>query len=202
MTTSLLLAAAVLLLASGASHTVGRRQLRAAMTAHGLVPPALGRPLLLAIPAAEVALGACALAVSLAWLVDPDRGRAGSSAGSGPLGVLPKALARSLTHGRIVDVVIATTAALFLAYAAYGLRVWRRARGSAAGVPCGCGLGESRLTGWVVARAALLALGVGIAGLARGGPAPGSAAETGQVLAAALALAVLLAALPIARALP
>lgn len=102
-------------------------------------------------------------------------------------------------------------AALFLAFALYLHRA-SRAPG-AAGMPCGCGVGEAPLGVWVVARALLLAVlsGAGAIGgvtmtenpLAGAGSAGADGAVRVVVSAAAvLALVVAISVLPAARAMP
>lgn len=187
------LAVALVLLAAGAGHLRDTQGLRRALAAHDVLPAGARRAVAPLLGPVELVLGA-ALLVSLAtaWL---------------PLVV---ALAAVLLTG---------------AFTAYLTLVLRRTRG-AGEIPCGCGLGTTPVGPWSVARAGLLA-GLALlavvggtpdwAALAGTGATPGAAMVAGAagaaaapplwahvllVVAAGTTLAIAVAALPAARAVP
>lgn len=177
------LAVALVLLAAGVGHLRDRRSLRAALAAHRALPAGLQRPLASLLGPVELALGA-ALLVLLA--------------SGDPVG----APFRAVALGAVL---------LTGAFTGYLLLVLRRT-GGAEEIPCGCGLGTTPVGPWAVARAGLL---TGLASVALLGGTPGwaeagAAATTGApvwaqaflVTAAGTTLAIAVAALPAARAVP
>ncbi len=177
MSAALLACCALVLLASAWSHVRDPRALIAGLGAHGLVPVRLRTPMARVLTATELALGVAGLAAALTGLL-------------------------------VVAVVAAAACTLlFLAMSGYLLAARRSAP---AGVPCACGLGDAPLGPWVTARALILAgLAAVVAGSAAVALASADAGAWGLagrpvdeavvLVCAALALAIAVALLPVAR---
>lgn len=151
------IAVAVVLLASFAAQLYRPGTLPRALSAHGTLPPALVRPVAAAAVLAEGGLGA---ATALAVLAGTPASL--HAAGTG-------------------------AAALFTTYAMYGRLVLRTRPGlpDRPAPPCGCaGAARTPLTGWAVARAALLAA---LAATAATGAWPAAALDGSRLAVAALA---------------
>lgn len=178
------IAVGLVLLVAATGHLRDRRGTWAALVAHDVLPPGLRRVVAVVLPPVELVLGSGLL-----------------------LGVLGSAVLGSASTA-VLSAAAGAAALLLAGFTAYLALVLRRTRG-AADVPCGCGLGATPVSHWAVARAGvLLALAV-VAGL--GGAPDWSALPTDEapvaaqafvVVAAGLALAVAVAALPAARAVP
>lgn len=169
---------ALVLLAAAGSHLRYLPAQRRALATHGVLPRVLHWPATLGLLAAEAVLGMLLLVAVVVGDVTVARW-AGTA-----------------------------TAVLFTGFAAYLYAVWRvrAARGGAA-VPCACGVGETEVGGWVVARAALFA-GLAAVGTAAADAAPPAALtdrtapELAVVVAGALTFAVVITLLPVARRVP
>lgn len=179
------LAVALVLLAAGVGHVRDRRSLRAALAVHGVLPTGMQRPLATLLGPVELALGVGLLA-TLAT---------GDTLGPAAWLFLVLALGATLLTG---------------AFIAYLLLVLRRT-GGAEEIPCGCGLGATPVGPWAVVRAglltalALLAVVAGASDRTTAGQTTGDAplwAQVFLVVAAGVTLAITVAALPAARAIP
>lgn len=172
MSPALLAVAALVLLATGWAHLRHPSRTGAQVGAHGVLPPSGARVAAALLGPVEVALGGGLL---LAVLL-------GHAGGQVVLGI--------------------GAAVLFAALALYAHTAHRRRPGHP--LPCACGVAESPLGPWVTARAVMLALVTTSGVLTTGGPTPGQRpGEELVVLAcAAVALAVVLTYLPLARAVP
>lgn len=202
------LAVGLVLLAAGVGHLRDPRGLRRALVAHRVLPTRPMRRYEADVP-----------------LSTAHRSRKGTSGEHGaPLGLvaallgpveivlgaglvlLPAIVAGSTGAGRPALGGLLLGATLLTAgFTAYLTLVLRRTRGEE--IPCGCGLGTTPVGPWAVARAALLtglALTALLAPLTTGTPATDAPAWAQGLVAGAagLSLALAVAALPAARALP
>lgn len=169
----LLAAVGAVLLAAATGHLLSRGSLARGLRTHGVLPEALRRPVALLLPLVEVVLGGALVASAL-------------GAGGVPL-------ARSAGAG---------AALLAAGFTAYLWVVLRRTGGDP--VPCACGLGEAPLSRSGVLRAGLLAAFAAVGALTAAGwsatAVPG--VEVAVAAGAALTLALAVALLPAARAVP
>lgn len=172
-------ACALVLGAAAVGHLRDPAATRRAVAAHGVLPGRTTRSwLAVVLPVVEVGL---ALGLTVALLT-----------GAPTLG-------RWAALGAVL---------LFAVFTGYLLLVLRRTAG-ATPVPCGCGLGGAPLTVWSVARAGMLtalAATTLLDGVLQGGGGPDPAtpawAQLVVIIAAGIALAVGVALLPAARAVP
>ncbi|MCK0113510.1 hypothetical protein MWU75_15285 [Ornithinimicrobium sp. F0845] len=170
---ALLGAVGLVLLASAAAHLRSPAALRRGLDAHGVLPPGARGPVALVLGPLEALLGAGALVTAV---IDV------------PSGV---ALAVSMP-----------IAGLFLAFTLYLGQVLRAAQGRV--VPCACGLGEAPVSRTAVLRGGILTTLALVGGVSADGwsLAGAPAAEAGVALAAMLVIALSVALLPAARAVP
>lgn len=200
------LAVALVLLAAGVGHLRDPRDMRAALTAHRVLPRRL-QPLVVAmLPAVELTLGAMlmlgVLAGSSAALIgdvvpiEPGTVMDGTGAAVG-------ATVRDMGTVRLVA---AGATALVAAFTVYLMVVLARTRAGEQ-LPCGCGLGAAPVGPWAVVRGLLLTA-LGLTATVGGVPLWGAQpdvptwAEVVLVVAAGITLAIATATLPAARSLP
>jgi hypothetical protein len=172
-------ACALVLGAAAVGHLRDPAATRRALGAHGVLPGRTTRSwLALALPVVEAGL---AMGLTVALLTPAP------------------ALGRSAAVGALL---------LFAAFTGYLFLVLRRTAG-APPVPCGCGLGGAPLTVWSVARAGMLTALAGttlLGGTMEGGggldPAAPAWAQLVVIVTAGIALALGVALLPAARAVP
>lgn len=199
------LAVALVLLAAGVGHLRDPRGLRSALAAHDVLPSGMQRPLALVLGPVELVLGALLL-LSLSPFLST-----GDTLGA-PFFLTGDTIGSSVTLGVAIAATLLTGA-----FTAYLFLVLRRT-GGAEEIPCGCGLGTTPVGPWAVLRAGLLA-GLALLAVVGGTPdwatlagtdlaagaataAPPLWAHVGLVAAAGLTLAIAVAALPAARAVP
>lgn len=170
---ALLGAAGLVLLAAATSHLRSPAALRRGLDAHDLLPRGARTAVALLLGPLEAVLGAAALVVAVT--------------------AVPRPVA--LAVGMPV-------AGLFLALTLYLVRVLRATRGRP--VPCACGLGETPVSRSAVLRGGILTAMALVGTVTADGWAlvGAPAAEVGVALAAMLVLALAVALLPAARAVP